>query len=93
MNANGLWAAYDVTSKAFYRCTCSAEVEEHGQLSPAWQPRVGLPQLVEEGVRAGLQRREARGRRVLQQARAKRDGFGRRARFEHLKSKKKKFFN
>lgn len=34
--------------------TCSAEIEESGQVAAAGQPRVGLAQLVKEGVRAGL---------------------------------------
>lgn len=34
--------------------TCGAEVEEAGQVAAAGQPRVGLAQLVKEGVRAGL---------------------------------------
>lgn len=30
--------------------TCSAEIEESGQVAAAGQPRVGLAQLVKEGV-------------------------------------------
>lgn len=43
------------------------EVEEWRQRAAVGQPRAGLAQLVEEAVRAGLQRGQARARRVLQQ--------------------------
>ena len=48
--------------------TDGAEVEEQGQVSAAGQAGAGLAQLVEEGVRAGLQRGQPGDRRVLQQA-------------------------
>ena len=73
-----------------YQCVCiltgGAVVEEGGQVSSAGQPGVGLAQLVEEGVAAGLQRGEARGGGVLQQAGAQRDGLRRRPRLKHLET-------
>ena len=64
--------------------TGAAVVEEGGQVAAAGQPGVGLAQLVEEGVAAGLQGGEARGGGVLQQAGAQRDGLRGRPRLEHL---------
>lgn len=87
---NGCWLANPEASSSWLcwgPSTCGAEVEEHGQLPAAGQPCVRLAQLVEEGVWAGLQRREPGGRRVLQQAGAQSDGFWRRARLKHLRER------
>lgn len=65
--------------------TLGGEVEERRLLSPVGQLDVGVAQLVEEGVRAGLQRGEAGRGRVLQQARAQGDGLRGRARSEYLR--------
>lgn len=64
--------------------TLGGEVEERGLLPPVGQFDVGVAQLVEEGVCAGLQRGEAGRGRVLQQAGAQGDGLRRRTRPEHL---------
>lgn len=64
--------------------TLGGEVEEGGLLPPVGQFDVGVSQLVEERVRAGLERGEAGRGRVLQQARAQGDGLRRRTRPEHL---------
>lgn len=61
-----------------------SEIEERGLLAPVGQLDVGVAQLVEKRVRAGLEGREAGGGRVLQQARAQRDGLRGRTRPEHL---------
>lgn len=52
------------------------EVEQLRQVAAVGQLGPRLPQLVEEAVRAGLQRRDARARRVLQQPRHQVDGLG-----------------
>lgn len=77
-------AARCATAVSRASLTCGAEVEEQRQLSAAGQSCVGLSQLVEEGVRAGLEGREPGGRGVLQQPGAQRDGFWRSAGLEHL---------
>ena len=66
------------------KLTALVEVEEGREGPPGGQGGAGLPQLVEEGVGAALQRGDALVRRVLQQPAAQRDGVGRRARSEHL---------
>lgn len=70
--------------------TLGGEVEERRLLPPVGQLDVGVAQLVEEGVRAGLQRGEAGRGRVLQQARAQGDGLRGRARSEHLRGANRK---
>ena len=64
--------------------TDGTEVEEERQFSPAGQAGVGLTELIEEGVRTRLQRRQPGHRRVLQQPGAQSDGLGGRARLKHL---------
>ena len=66
--------------------TLCGEVEEQGLLAPVGQLEVGVPELVEKGVGTGLQGREARCGRVLQQTRAQSDGLRGRARPEHLRA-------
>lgn len=66
-------------------CTLGGEVEERRLLPPVGQLDVGVAQLVEEGVRAGLQRGETGRGRVLQQAGAQGDGLRGRARSEYLR--------
>lgn len=65
--------------------TLGGEVEERRLLSPVGQLDVGVAQLVEEGVRAGLQWGEAGRGRVLQQAGAQGDSLWGRARSEYLR--------
>jgi len=60
------------------------EVEEGRQVAAVGQLVVGLAELVEEGVGAGLEGRDARGGRVLEQLAGEVDGLGRGARPEHL---------
>lgn len=59
------------------RPTGCGEVEEVGERAAVGQAGSRLAQLVEEGVGTGLQRREARHGRVLQQTAAQGDGLGR----------------
>lgn len=65
--------------------TLGGEVEERRLLSPVGQLDIGVAQLVEEGVRAGLQWGEAGRGRVLQQAGAQGDCLWGRARSEYLR--------
>ena len=61
-----------------------SKVEECGQLAPVGQACGGVAELVEEAVRARLDGREARGRRVLEQTRDEVDGVRVRLGAEHL---------
>lgn len=64
--------------------THGAKVEELGKFSPVGETGIGLAQLIEESMCAGLQRWETRHRCVLQQTRAQWDGFRRSSRLKHL---------
>eukprot|EP00968_Pinguiococcus_pyrenoidosus_P017555 scaffold1748_cov258-Pinguiococcus_pyrenoidosus.AAC.7 len=61
------------------------EVEERWQVAPVRQRGVRIPQLVEEGVRAGPQGRQAPQRVVRKHRAHEADGLGRRTRAEHLR--------
>lgn len=60
------------------------EIEEWGEWAVVGELGSVTSQFIEEAVGAGLQRGQPRGRSVLQQAGAERDGLRRRSRFEHL---------
>lgn len=60
------------------------EIEERGKRAVVGELGSRTSQFIKEVVGTGFQRGEPRGRGVLQQARAERNGLGRRSRFEHL---------
>lgn len=66
------------------KLTNGTEVEEERQFSAAGQAGVGLAQLVEESMRACLQRRQSRHWCVFQQSGAEGDGLRWGTRLEHL---------
>lgn len=69
------------------KLTNGTEVEEEWQFPAAGQAGVGLAQLVEESVRACLQRRQPRHWCVFQQPGAEGDGLGWGTRLKHLISR------
>lgn len=83
------WAPFVTSASRATKLTNGAEVEEEWQFPPAGQAGVGLAQLLEEGVRARLQRRQPGHGRVFQQSGAEGDGLRGGAGLKHLRGRSK----
>lgn len=67
-----------------------SEIEENGQFAPIGESRMGIPQFLEKGVSARLERGDPSRRRVLEKTGDQIDGFQRRPCPKHLDEKKMK---